>query len=76
MGHGESLKPFFLWGWPSRRSPFNRLSEYGVGKHTWERQAHPTSEVSREIQTLQPLIYDTPKRKLRVKLIKRKYIPP
>lgn len=34
------FEAIFLCGWPSRRSPFNRLSEYGVGKHTWERQAH------------------------------------
>ena len=48
MGIFEAI--CFLCGWPSLRAPFNWLCEYDVGKDTWERQAYPAREVSREIQ--------------------------
>jgi len=73
MGIFEAI--CFLCGWPSLRAPFNWPCEYDVGKDTWQRQANPAKEVSREIQAPQPLICDTHKRKLRVKVIKSKYRP-
>lgn len=72
---GSPCSLFFPCGWPSLTAPFKWLCEDSVGQRTWERQAHPVSEASREIQALQPLILNMLKRKLRLKVLKTKHIP-